>query len=308
MSARRAGVLVIGSANMDLVLRVAALPAAGETVLAEDVVQRPGGKGANQAVAASLAGARVRMAGCLGDDGHGATVRTALADAGVDVALMGAAPDRPTGTAIVLVAADGENAIAVAPAANHAMTAGDVEALRAPVREAAVVLLQLELRREVVERAAAVAGEEGTPVILNAAPATDLPPALLERVDVLIVNRSEAATLLGEAEEPTALPAAAEALRRRGPAAVVVTAGGEGAVLCDAQGTVTVPAQPAEAVVDTTGAGDAFAGVLAAQLSQGADLRAALGPAVAAGAAAVAVEGAQLARLPASPGPAGIGA
>jgi ribokinase len=292
-------VLVIGSANMDAVMRVAALPGRGETVLSGDPVLRPGGKGANQAVAAALAGARVRMAGRLGDDAHGAAVRETLARAGVDTGLLATDPEHPTGTAVVLVADDGENAIVVAPGANHAITVEDVDALRGPIAEARVVLLQLELPVDAVARAASLAHATAT-VVLNLAPAVDVPGALLRDTDVLVLNGAEAAHLAGTAlPDLDALERAAARLRERGPGTVVVTAGADGAVVADAEGTERRPSVPATDVVDTAGAGDAFAGVLAAGLGGGAGVREALGPALAAGAAAVAVEGAQLPLPPA---------
>ncbi len=292
------GVLVIGSVNMDMVLRVDALPAAGETVLAQDAVLVAGGKGANQAVAAALAGASVRLAGRVGDDGHAARVRETLERAGVGLDLLQEVAGA-TGLAVVLVAADGENAIAVSPGANHALTAGDVDRLRADVRRADVVLMQMELPVEVVLRAAEVAAEEGTRVVLNLAPAAEVPDSLLAAVDVLVVNRTEAGHLLGRAPvDRDELLRAAGDLRARGPAAVVITDGADGVVVADEVSTAHRPAASAGEVVDTSGAGDAFVGVLAAALSGGAGLVEAVGPALAAGAAAVGVEGAQLTRLP----------
>jgi ribokinase len=295
-------VLVVGSANMDLLMRVTALPGTGETVLGRDAAMAAGGKGANQAAAAALAGARVRMAGRVGDDGHGATVRDALADAGVDVSRLDVVAGAPTGLAVVLVDADGDNAIAVAPGANHALTVADVEALREDIRAAGLVLLQLELPVDAVAHVAAVAAQERTVVLLNLAPATEVPAALLEATDVLVMNRAEAESLVGGPLPDTgALRRAAGELLERGPSAVVVTAGGDGAVLGDADGIIDVPALPAE-VVDTAGAGDAFVGVLAAEISRGRSVRDALEPAMAAGAAAVSVQGARLKHLPSRPG------
>ncbi len=299
MAGSGGGVLVIGSVNMDMVLRVRALPAAGETVLAQDAILRGGGKGANQAVAAALAGAPVRLAGCVGDDANGARVRETLERAGVGLGLLQEATASTTGLAVVLVAADGENAIAVSPGANHALTPGDVEALRPEVRRADVVLMQMELPVEVVLRAADVAADVATRVVLNLAPATQVPASLLAMVDVLVVNRTEAAHLLGDAPAGRdGLLRAAEELRSRGPAAVVITDGAEGAVVADGASTTHRPAARADEVVDTSGAGDAFVGVLAAGLSRGAGLLEAVGPALAAGAVAVGVQGPQLTGLP----------
>jgi ribokinase len=290
------GLLVLGSLNTDLVLRVPALPTGGETVLGEDTGTSPGGKGANQAVAAALAGAEVTMAGRVGHDDRAATVLAALDEAGVDSSCV-TATGRSTGLAVVLVTEDGENAIVVAPGANHAVEAADVDGLRDRIAGARLLLLQLELPIDVVARAARVAAEVGTPVVLNLAPAAEVAAEVLEDLAVLVVNRSEAAFLVGEpVPDRAAVRRAAELLRDRGPAAVVVTAGADGAVLADADGTTEVEATPVE-VVDTTGAGDAFVGVLAARLTQGRSLRAALEDAGRAAAAAVQVHGARLTSL-----------
>jgi ribokinase len=282
---------------MDVILNVRALPAGGETVLGDDPVLAPGGKGANQAVAASLAGAHVAIAGALGDDAHARALRDALDAANVDLTHLRTTTQRSTGLAVLLVAPDGENAIAVASGANHSLVPADVDELLAEVRRADVLLMQMELPVDVVARAAEVAAEVGTCTVLNLAPVVDFPAALLERLDVLVVNRSEAARLLRkDLPDVAALSRAVEELRSLGPAAAVVTAGGEGAFFGDGHEPVHLPAVPVE-VVDTTGAGDAFVGVLAAELSRGGTLRDAVSLAAEAGAAAVQVRGAQLTTL-----------
>jgi ribokinase len=280
----RGSVLVIGSANMDAVLRVPELPGAGETVLGRDRVMRPGGKGANQAVAAALAGAAVSFAGRVGDDADGAAIRAALETAGVDVDLLETVAGASSGFAVVLVAASGENAIAVAPGANHRLRPADIDRIADAVRTADVVLLQLEIPLDAVAGAAEIAADAGTLVVLNLSPVATLPPELLRRVGVLVVNRAEAEQLLGaDLPDRAALLEAAPRLRSIGPAAVVITAGGEGAVLADGHRAEHVPARPVD-VVDTTGAGDAFAGFLAEAVRAG----------VEAGTAAVGSSGAQL--------------
>jgi ribokinase len=291
------GLLVLGSLNLDVMLGVHALPAVGETVLGQDAVLRPGGKGANQAVAAALTGTTVAMAGRVGDDERAATLLAALDDAGVDTSRVLTTADRSTGLAVVLVTVDGDNAIVVSPGANHALRPADVDQLREAIALSAVLLLQLELPVDVVARAVEVAAEVSTRVVLNLAPATVVPPALLRGVSVLVVNRSEAEQLVGHvAESRGALRRAAQELRTRGPAAVVVTAGGEGAVVADDHGTRHVAAAAVQ-VVDTTGAGDAFVGVLAARLTRGRSLDEALEAATAAAGEAVQVRGAQLTAL-----------
>jgi ribokinase len=291
-------VLVLGSANMDVILRVPSLPAAGDTALGGDAEFRPGGKGANQAVAAALAGSRVSLAGCLGADAQAAAIRAALAAAGVDHAALRSVPDRNTGLAVVLVDADGENAIAVSPGANAAVQRADVQRLRERIASADVLLMQLEVPVEAVVAAAEVAAEVSTLVMLNLSPPIQLAATTLQRIGVLVVNRSEAEFLLGEKlPDVASMVLAAQRLRDLGPVSAVVTAGGLGAAFADSADTGHVPAVLVP-VVDTAGAGDAFAGVLAAGLSSGLALRDAVERAVRAGAAAVQVPGAQLTSLP----------
>ncbi len=295
--APRGRVVVLGSANIDVILGVGAFPAAGETVLGGDAVLHPGGKGANQAVAAALAGASVLFAGCVGDDVHGASVRAALAAAGVNDDLLRTARGRSTGLAFVLVRPDGENAIAVSPGANHALDAGDVEPLRAELNTSDVLLMQMELPPDVVVAGVDIARDTGASVVLNLAPATAVASAVLRGVAVLVVNQSEAEFLLGyDLPDPSALRAGVAELRKLGPAAAVLTAGAGGAFVGDADGVLHVSAVAVD-VVDTSGAGDAFAGVLAAHLSRGIPLRTAVHAATEAGAVAVQSHGAQLRSL-----------
>lgn len=237
------------------------------------------------------------MAGCVGDDAYGTATREALAQAGVDVTLLITTTHRRTGLAVVLVAPDGENVIAVTSGANHALVPADVDVWAREIRRAGVLLMQMELPVDVVLRAVDIAADAGTPVVLNLAPAVDVPRTALERLAVLVVNRAEAAYLLGEdLPDLEAVRCAAERLRGFGPRAVVVTAGGEGAVFADAGNVAHLPAAPVD-VVDTSGAGDAFVGVLAAALSRGRTLREAVTGASEAGAAAVQSRGARLTSL-----------
>jgi ribokinase len=288
-------VLVVGSANMDLLIRVDALPAAGETLLGADAVWRPGGKGANQAVAAALGGARVRMVGAVGADAHGEAVRKALSSAGVDISLLRRQDAVETGMAVVLVARDGENAIVVSPGANSTLTSADAQAA-AGLKAGDVLLVQMEVPAEVVVEAVAAAAAAGSRSVLNLAPAAGIERSCLEQVDVLVVNESEAEFLLGRGlPDAGARRGGADELRQLGPASVVLTAGGDGAVLADSAGVRDVPALAVE-VVDTAGAGDAFVGVLCAELARGETLDAAVVAATRAGAVAVQSPGAQLTR------------
>ncbi len=285
------GVVVVGSLNADLMVNVERRPEPGETVLGGELVERAGGKGANQAVAAARVGARVAMVGRLGQDSRAALLRDALRAAGVDDTAVEATPNAATGTALITVTPDGENDIVVSPAANGELGPADVSRHGELLRSAAVVVCQLEIRVEVVE---AVAAELGSAwLVLNAAPARALPTALLERTDVLVVNSQELQTV-AEAAEVTAdnEPDAVVALLDAGPRAVLVTRGEHGALLGYDGRCLEIPT-PDATVVDTTGAGDATVGALAAALAAGFSPQRAAAMAVAAGTAAVTAPGAQ---------------
>ena len=285
----------MGSTNLDLVVDVATIPVAGETVLGGDLRRIPGGKGANQAVAAARLGRRVAMVGRVGDDAAGSILRAALVSAGVDTTSLRTTADTPSGVALIAVGADGDNTVVVSPGANGRVSAADVAESAEVVRAAAVVLLQLEVPIEAV--AAAVRGARGK-VVLNPAPAPAIPlPAdVLDGVDVIVPNQTELATMAGHAGLSAigaVDPDTAVALARGLPvAAVVVTLGADGAMVVTPSEATHVPA-PKVAPVDTTAAGDAFCGALADALVDGADLVAAAGWAVRVGAASTMRSGAQ---------------
>ncbi len=285
-------VVVVGSINQDHVLAVGHRPEPGETVSDAVLTIHAGGKGANQAVAAAQCGAAVVMVGRVGRDAAGAAQLSALAAQGVNVALVGTAAQAATGSAFVTVTPDGENAIVVAPGANATLTVEDVEAVRASISSAAVLMVQLEVPLAVVERAAELAGP-ATTVLLNAAPIKVVPASLLSRVGILVLNEHEAAALLDQPAGGVARATdQAAALLARGPRAVVVTMGADGAVAAAAGSCFHVPA-PAVRVVDTTGAGDAFVGAMAASLAAGATLIDAVTAGVALGSTVVGRPGAQ---------------
>ncbi|MEV0404676.1 ribokinase [Actinoallomurus sp. NPDC050550] len=275
-------VLVVGSVNADLVVRVDRRPAAGETVLGSDLATYPGGKGANQAVAAARLGGRVAFLGRAGTDGQGVFLRDALREDGVDIAHLLTTPG-PSGVALITVDPDGDNSIIVSPGANGRITEDDVTAARPLIADASVVSLQLEIPLEAVLAAALAADDAGARVVVNLSPPTEVPDELLALCDPLVVNEHEAAFL--GASDPAGLLA-------RGPRSVVITKGAEGAVVADDSGVTEVPSPRVEAV-DTTGAGDAFTGALAWRLAQGDDLAEAARFAARVGAAAVRVAGAQ---------------
>lgn len=279
------GVVVVGSANLDLIASLDAIPAPGETVLARGRETRAGGKGLNQAVAAARAGARTSLVAAVGDDEAAEMLLAEAAGAGIDTAAVRRRPG-PSGSAWIMVRADGENAIVVDGGANAGLDDLSAEE-RALVGGAAVVVAQLETPLPAVAAAARAAREGGARFVLNAAPARDLPADLLALVDVLVVNEHEVRQLaaLGDVEA-----AAHRLLADVG--AVVVTLGAEGALLLDGLAAPRrVPGVRAD-VVDTTGAGDTFTGVLAAELAAGSDLDAAAARAVVAGALAVETVGA----------------
>jgi ribokinase len=266
-------VVVVGSANLDLVARAARLPAAGETVLGSDYAEHPGGKGLNQAVAAARSGASTAFVAALGDDDAGRALRHVISAAGIDDSTVATLGGVATGRAVIVVDDQAENQIVVVPGANAALE-------RVTLPAARVMLCQLEIPLAVVAAALAQARAAGVTTVLNPAPATELPHELLELCDVLVPNEHEVELLGG-----------AERLIDRGVGAVVVTRGAAGIDVVTTSGVTHQP--PFEVTpIDTTGAGDACCGAIAARLAAGDDLRAAVRFGAAAGALATTVRGA----------------
>ncbi|MGP3987588.1 ribokinase [Streptomyces sp. 3N207] len=314
--------LVVGSANADLVIGLDRRPGPGETVLGSDLAIHPGGKGANQAAAAARLGARTTLLARVGDDAYGRMLAEAQRAAGAASAGLlvgttdtpgtvgkdGAAQDAeegkgaPTGVALITVDAAGDNSIVVSPGANARLTPDDVAAARDLFEAAAVVSLQLEIPLETVAAAARSAGEHGARLVLNPSPPARLPEDVLALCDPLVVNEHEARLLLDDGQSLSADPEEwATALLALGPRSVVVTLGAEGALVAgpgvgteatDGIGTVRVPS-PRVRAVDTTGAGDAFTGALGWRLGRGDGLEEAVRYAVRVGALAVTRPGAQ---------------
>jgi ribokinase len=288
-------VVVVGSLNMDLTARAAHLPAPGETVLGDGFAMIPGGKGSNQAVAAARLGARTAMVGSVGTDAMGTDLLAVLDAEGVDRRGVDRVDDQPTGVALITVDDAGENAIVVARGANDTVTPERVRAHAALVGSAAVLVTQLEIPLASVRVALGLARDRGVRTILDPAPACELDDGIIALVDLVTPNESEVATLtgvtVGDGADTEAVVRAARKLLDRGCGAVLVTLGRRGARYVDAEQQIDVEPYAVEAV-DTTAAGDAACGALAAAFARGAPLREALDDAAAAGALAATVTGA----------------
>jgi len=286
-------ICVIGSANVDHTLALPRLPRPGETVSGGMLLTNLGGKGANQAVAARKLGAEVRMLGAVGEDGPGREIRERLDAAGIDVTGIVAVPDAATGTALIFVDAEGRNQIGVAPGANHRLTVEMLRPYEGAIAWADVVVCQLETPLPVVRWALEEAHRHGVRAILNPAPVRELPDDLLGLVAYLTPNEGEAAALAGlPIGDMDSAVGAGRRLLERGAATVIVTLGGEGALVCQRDRIVHFPAFPVT-VVDTTAAGDAFNGALAVGLAAGGTLEEAVPLAGAAAALTCTRRGAQ---------------
>lgn len=284
-------VVVVGSINSDLSVRVPRLPDPGTTVLGARLAEGDGGKGANQAVAVARLGGHVRLIARVGDDERGRRLLAGLKRDGVETDSVLVDDTEPTGAALILVDTHGENIIAVAPGANARVSAEQV-VIGIDNANAPVLLAQLEVPLDIVVVAAKAARERGMKVVLNAAPATVLPPDVKEFVDVLVVNRAEAVAALSmQLPDKAAVLASAATATERG-FDVVITLGPEGVVAASAGHVRHRPADVVEAV-DTVGAGDTFAGALALLLAEGRDLFDAVDVAASAGALAVCRRGAR---------------
>ena len=283
-------VFVVGSANVDLTIRAGRLPASGETVIGGVFSRQAGGKGANQAIAAARYGGTTRFVAAVGDDPLADEVVDALRAAGVGIGGVARLPDMATGVALIVVDAQGENQIAVASGANGALSGSLVTWALGSVEPGpwSVCLIGFEIGDEAVVAAAAWAQAAGVSVIVNPAPARSLPAGLLAMAPILTPNRAEAMALTGSADPADA----ARVLQARSGAAVVVTLGADGALVLDHDGETHVPALTV-IPVDTTGAGDVFNGILAAELSSGTELRTAARLAVAGASLSTCSAGAQ---------------
>ena len=269
----KAKIVVVGSSNIDMVVKTERIPRAGETVLGGEFVMVPGGKGANQAVCAAKLGADVRLVARIGNDVFGEMSLANFHKAGVDTTFVVKDNQHASGVALIAVDRNGENAIVVAPGANTALSPEDVNRAEEAISAADAVVLQLEIPQETVVRAVELARSHGVKVVLNPAPIRQFPNQILQYVDVLTPNQHEAASLIGAEGEGNNLDAqeAAKALLEMGVAAVVITLGADGAYVATHERAERVDAVKVQAV-DTTAAGDAFTASLACALAEKKDL------------------------------------
>jgi ribokinase len=291
------GVVVVGSLNADLTITTDRLPSAGETVAGHDFAIRPGGKGANQAVAAARLGSAVSLVGAVGDDAHGRMLVQAADRDGIDTDSVVRIADTSTGVAVIEVDAHGENSIVVFPGANGRLAPHHVEEEAERIAAAVVVCLCLESPLETVMAAARLGRKAGATVVLNLSPFREVPAEVLADADLLLVNEHEAAQLLGSIDPTIDWEATARGFTARGVRDVVVTLGARGSMVI--QGgpenlplLTPIPAVPTH-VIDTTGCGDAFTGAVAHSLARGEGLVAAARRAAVVASMAAAGEGTQ---------------
>jgi len=288
-------ILVVGSSNTDLIIKVPEIPRPGETLLGGQFQTFPGGKGANQAVAAARAGGEVVFIAAVGDDAYGAEAIARYKEDQINTEDIKICKGVPSGIAMITVSQHGENAITVASGANGELSPADLEEAEEPFVEAEYMLVQLETPMETVQKAVELCAECNTRVILNPAPAAKLTDSILEKVDILTPNETEAEALTGvEVKDEASAARAASALHQRGVDKVIITLGSKGAFLSDpaSKRQILVPAFHVRAT-DTTAAGDVFNGQLAVSLAEGLDVERAILRAHAAAALSVQKMGAQ---------------
>jgi ribokinase len=295
-SKQPARIIVVGSANQDYIVRVAVPPAPGETVLAKSLLLQPGGKGANQAVAAARLRGNVSFVASVGDDADGALLLRELRSEGVDTANVEIINRGRTGLALVSVYDSGENSITVVPGTNFSLTAERVQravAALADQADQAIMVAQAEVLPEIIEASITSATQAGARVILNLAPFREIPAELLRECDPLVLNEAEASALVGWEVRDVETAGKAVAELRAKTRSVVITIGPHGAYWADAHSQGHAVAASVAQVVDTTGAGDAFVGAMASHLARGTSIREAVEFGVIAGTFAVQKLGAQ---------------
>ncbi len=261
-------IIVIGSSNTDMVVKSPRLPKPGETILGGEFFMNPGGKGANQAVAAARAGGDVIFITRVGEDIFGKKAVSGFIKEGINTDYIFSDSSYPSGVALITVDNEGENSIVVAPGANMALTTGNIDDISHVLKEADILLMQLEIPLKVVEHAAKIAAENNVKVILNPAPGIGLPPHLFKYIHLLTPNETEAEIISGiEVKDERSGSRAAQKIHREGVNNVIITMGSKGALLCTGGECEMIPA-PVVKAIDTTAAGDVFNGALTVALSE----------------------------------------
>jgi ribokinase len=256
-------IVVVGSSNVDFIMKMSRLPQRGETITNATFLQTFGGKGANQAYAAAQAGGDVHFVNCVGDDRYGPAIVDNLKSAGVNTGFVFTSPGAASGTALVMIGGDGDNYLSVAPGANYDLNRSHIDQVRGLIAESAMIVLQCEILDDTFDYVVEQASRYQRPILLNLAPARAVTESSLQKVTYLILNESEAEFLCGFPIESFGLAArAAETLRARGPQVVLITLGSQGVCVSSGGTPVHVPAFPVTAV-DATAAGDSFCGALA---------------------------------------------
>lgn len=269
----RKKIVVIGSSNTDMVIKTDRFSLPGETVIGGPFIMNSGGKGANQAVAVARMGGDVSFITKTGNDVFGKQAIESFKAEGIETEYVFSDPDNPSGVAIISVDASGENCIIVAPGANNNLTVRDIEKARAEIENADILLMQLEIPVETVEYAAEIAASKGVRVMLNPAPAQSLSARLLQHLDIITPNETEAEVLSGiKVNDWDSARAAARKISEKGVRIVIITLGSLGALIKEGKQYFEVSSEEVN-VVDTTAAGDTFCGTLGVGLSEGKSIR-----------------------------------
>jgi ribokinase len=265
-------IVVVGSSNTDMIIKVPRIPMPGETILGNGSFVIQGGKGANQSVAAARAGGDVTFLACVGNDSFGIQALEAYKNEGINTDSIKKAEGIPTGMALINVSDSGENSISVAPGANSLLMPEDIDAAKHVIESASVLLMQLEIPLTTVEFVTELAFKKNIPLILNPAPAQPLAGSLLTKIAVLTPNEHEAKWLTGKSDDDLSIEKIAEYLREKGAHGVVITLGGNGAYFSNAEEQGFVAGEKVK-IVDTTAAGDTFNGYLAVGIAKGMSLK-----------------------------------